>query len=465
MLKQKLVESREKLGRAIKDARETGTKIREAQAANQPIGELEAKFELQNGEAVTLAKEVNRLQAEINLELEEQRLNTPTERLGYRSSSEIAAIINGGEFKTRRERRNAERQMHARMEMFGRAGVTTRDEFERFREAHSDATPAFLLNGAGAAMAVFERAGFKPREAFALVTTQGDLGGFLTSDDLQAEVLRDLPAFTSIRPNARILPTGGPAITFPTIASATGTRKSKYGSGYTGSWKSEGYVTGGATPTVQNQPRFGQARIPVHVWAPDAVELTSELMSDSKADVEAILAELIAETYGLDAEDAHINGSGVGQPLGLLNTLDDTKLTEVKSGDAAAVKYNGLIDLFSNLPAQYRKNAKWLMNSLTFGAILKLADSSGLPLFPVNQTPGQLWGKEVLFSEFMPDVAANAMPIIFGDFRYYGIADRQELRVQRLVEKYAPNIGILPTAREGGQPIRTDAFRKQKIAA
>jgi HK97 family phage major capsid protein len=104
------------------------------------------------------------------------------------------------------------------------------------------------------------------------------------------------------------------------------------------------------------------------------------------------------------------------------------------------------------------------MASLTFAKTLKLKDGQQMPIFPVNQVPGTLFGKRVAFSDLMPIEGTDTFPVIFGDFRYYVIADRQELRIQRLVERFAPNVGLLPTAREGGMPIRTDAFRKLKCA-
>jgi len=48
--------------------------------------------------------------------------------------------------------------------------------------------------------------------------------------------------------------------------------------------------------------------------------------------------------------------------------------------------------------------------------------------------------------------------------RYYLIADRQEMRIQRLAERFAPNVGLLATARVGGQTLRTAAFRTQKVS-
>lgn len=75
------------------------------------------------------------------------------------------------------------------------------------------------------------------------------------------------------------------------------------------------------------------------------------------------------------------------------------------------------------------------------------------------------WWGQLRFNEFMPDPDAGNVAVIFGDFRFYVIADRMELRLLRLDERLAPNIGILPFARLGGQTVRTNAFRTQTISA
>lgn len=471
----KLAELQEKLGRLITEAHAVGVQLSEATEKNLPtVAELATKFDQLSADAIAAKVEHDRCQRALELADAQEAMRRPaTERLGFRTPAQIretaAAMLERGEVTGARERRRVERQMRARMEQFAAAGVRTVADFDRFREAHGQATLAFLTtplmgNAAMAAMGCFEAAGFKPQEAFALVSTQADLGGYLVSDDMQAEVVRNLAAFSEFRGLCRIVPTSGPAAVFPTIAPRTGTGASIYPSTFAGSWKQEGYVTGGTAPTVQNNPRFGQARIPVHTWAPDAIELTQELIADSRADLEGILAELIAETLSLDAEDKGINGVGDVGPLGLLNTTTDNALTSTNSGSAAAITYDGIIDVQYKTPAQYRRNGTYLMASLTFASILKLKDSQNMPLYTPNQVPGTLFGKRIAFSDLMPVEAANAFPVIFGDFRYYVIADRQELRVQRLAERFAPNVGILPTAREGGMPIRTDAFRKLKCS-
>ena len=305
---------------------------------------------------------------------------------------------------------------------------------------------------------LFRSAKLGPSEMHALLGTQGDLGGFLIPEDFRREVVKDLAGFAVIRPIARVIPTSSSTLVLPSIQSRSATERD-YSSGYTGAWKPEGYVTGGTAPPTQDQPKFSQERIPVHVWQPDAIEVSTELLADSAVPLDMVLAEIIAETRAMDEDAAFINGNGIGKPMGLLQS----GILETTTGSSANVTYDSLVDLFSALPAQYRQNARWLMSSATFAQVLKLKDSQNRPIFTPNEIPGNLWTKPMVFSEFMPDPAADSRSVVFGDFRYYGIADRQELRIQRLLERFAPNIGILPTARVGGQVIRKAGFRVLKL--
>ncbi len=428
-LQEQLRTTRDALGRATQEARRLGNEIRERQAKGEAVSELEEAFSRAHADMVRLTREVELLQRQIEVERTHEALTAP-------ETTDVRPRAQGGADTSAQAKR---------------------------RQAHAQAFADYLRHGDLAAQHVLLNAGFGPQEVFALLGSQADLGGFLVPDDFRAEVVKDLAQMAVMRGICRVVPTSRDVLVYPSIQSATGAAASIYSSGYTGAWKPQGYVTGGTAPPVQNQPKFGQERIPVHSWQPDAVELSQELLQDSAAPVDDIVSEVIAETLALDEDSAFIGGDGVGKPLGLTHT--SAGIATVNSGSASALTYDGLVDLFTGLPSQYRQNSRWLMNAGTLGAILKLKDSQSRPLFTVNELPGTLWTRPMVFSEFMPDIAANATPIAFGDFRYYVIAERRELRVQRLVERYAPNIGLLPTAREGGQPIRKDAFRLQKIAA
>lgn len=344
------------------------------------------------------------------------------------------------------------------------------DSVNRLREAHRDAFLTYLRSGSlEEARTMLTHSGFGPRETHALLGTQSDLGGFLVPPDFRAEVLRAEAGIAVFRQaGARVVPTSSSRLVFPTISGDNNV----YSSGVSGAWKPEGYVTGGTAPPTQNKPTTGQEQVPVHGWQPDVIEVTQELMMDSAAPLDSILAELLGETKALDEDGAFILGDGVGKPEGIMNA----GLATVNTGDATKITYTGLLNLLMALPVQYRQRSGWLLNSQTLGAILALQTTAGFLIFPPNGlgnmpdgTPkgaiGMMLGRPAFCSEFMPDVAATANPIAIGDFSRYIIAERTDLRIQRLTERYAPNIGILATARLGGQLTRTNAFRLQKVSA
>jgi HK97 family phage major capsid protein len=335
---------------------------------------------------------------------------------------------------------------------------------EGFNKMHSEAFSAFLRGGETAASAVLQKHN-APAETYALIGTVDDLGGFLVPEDFRTEIMRDLPGYTVVRQaGARVVPTSRDQLVFPAIKRNSGSapNPNMYTSNYAGAWRQQGAIgTTGDAPPTQNQPTFGQERIPVHIWQPDAVVLTQEFLSDAVVPVDSIVAELIAETRGLDEDWAFLNGDGVDRPQGLLSA----GLTAVNTGSATDVTYAGLIDLYVGLPAQYRGGAGFIMSSATYGNCLKLnTGTGGWYIFPPNTLPGTMFTKPVYFSEFMPAIGSGNKPIIFGNFRHYVIAERMDLRIQRLVERFAPNVGLLPTARVGGQVVRTNAFRVANCA-
>jgi HK97 family phage major capsid protein len=416
----------------IKGARERAASLvtisqgfaKEMREKPEQAKEVEEKFNKSYSDFVSAQKDVQRLESLENIEREYAEIHKPAAENSLR-----------------------------------RLGIDPKDE--EFSKFHKETFHLYMRRGESFAQAKLATG---PQEAHALLSSQDDLGGFLVPEDFRAEVIRDLAGFTVIRSaGARVVPTSRNSLVFPTIKPASGTSNdSVYSSNIAGAWRNEGEQgTDGSAPATQNQPTFGQVRIPVHIWQPGAVVVTNEFLEDSAVPVDSILAELFAETKGLDEDYTFINGIGVDRPTGLLNS----GIATVKTGDANLLKYGGVVDLFTSTPAQYRQSGSWLMNSKTFGAILKLESTAGFLLFPPNAMPGTLMGKTVHFSEFMPDVAPNATPIIFGAFRYYVIAERTDLRLQRLVERFAPNIGLLPTARIGGQVVRVNAFRVQKVEA
>ena len=299
-------------------------------------------------------------------------------------------------------------------------------------------------------------------ETFAHLGSVDSLGGFLVPDDFMSELIKDLAGASIMRQISRVRTTSRAAASFMTVA---GSGNRLYSSGVTGSFRSQGWVQGGNNIPTQNQPRFGQERVQVHVWSPDVIEITMELLEDAALNLEAEVRELLVETRRLDEDSAFILGNGIGMPTGIHFEATQGNIVTVNSQAAAGLTYDGLCEMWAELPAQYRSQAVYLMNSKTLAAIKLIKDNENRPIFPVNEIPTNLFGRPIVVSEFMPDIAASAIPIIFGDFSNYGIADRADLRIIRLNERFAPNVGLLAVARVGGQMLRSQPFVSQTISA
>jgi HK97 family phage major capsid protein len=456
-------QKREKAAAAVKTARELGLQITAKKEKGEACAEVEEQFTKAHKEATDLMKEVQTLegQHESQKQIEQwhRTMNEPDpdRHVNHRGGDEPS-----GERGERFDRRPQDRPSERALFQGNDPGITLLRAKPKVREIHMVAFEQYLRFGLQAAVGVYQKhtSDVTPQEMHLLVGTQGDLGGFLVPEDRRAVVLKDMPGVAVIRRVSRVEGTARDTLVFPAIQSHPSNPK-MYSSGFTGAWKQQGYVSGGTAPPQQNQPKFEQLRIPVWSWQPDAVEMSQELIEDSGANVVGIAEQAIAETFGLDEDFEYINGNGVGRPEGVLG---HSTIGTVNSGAASALTYGGLVDLWANLAGQYRQNARWLMSSLTFGAILKLQDTQQRPLFIVNELPGNLWTRPIIFSEFMPEIAASATPIVFGDWSHYIIADRQGVRVQRLTERFAPNVGLLPMARVGARVSRPNAFKKQVIS-
>jgi HK97 family phage major capsid protein len=112
----------------------------------------------------------------------------------------------------------------------------------------------------------------------------------------------------------------------------------------------------------------------------------------------------------------------------------------VTTAAPTAITLDEILDLMYSLKAPYRKDAVFLMNDATVGAIRKIKDANGQYLWApsiVSGTPDTLVGRPVYTSAYMPVVKAAAKTVAFGSFAYFWVADRQGRTFKRLNELFA----------------------------
>ncbi len=186
-----------------------------------------------------------------------------------------------------------------------------------------------------------------------------------------------------------------------------------------------------------------------------AIKVTEELLYDNAFGLESYIIDQFGKALANAEEDAFLNGSGVGQPLGLF--------AETGGGTAAAsvatLATDNVLDLVYALNRPYRKNAKFIMNDQTIAAIRKLKDNNGAYMWQpslVAGEPDKLLGYEVYTSPFCPEDK-----IAFGDYSYYNIGDRGTRSFKQLNELFAGNgmIGYVAKERVDGKLILPEAVQ------
>lgn len=186
---------------------------------------------------------------------------------------------------------------------------------------------------------------------------------------------------------------------------------------------------GAPIPGFDVEEDFTRFRVGTHKIA-GLLKLSEEFTLDADFDLRKYISERMGKSFARTEDKAFINGNGTDEPFGLLH---DTEGAEAVT--TAALTYDSVIDLFFSVKPEYRTHATWLMNDRTALALRKLKDEAGNYLW--NGSADTILGKPVRICNEMPDIAAGAKPVLFGDFSYYWIVDRSPVSMKALKERFA----------------------------
>jgi HK97 family phage major capsid protein len=237
------------------------------------------------------------------------------------------------------------------------------------------------------------------------------------------------------------------------------------------------YPTGeGQAATVTDKPQFGLLTINVHSFTAE-LSISRELLEDTAFDIISFVTGEFRTAYRNYCAQKVISGTGVGQHFGILTRAGQANIGPdiVKSGDANLVTWSGLRKIKNAVPEQYDMNCRYMFNKVsTQDAIEALVDDNLRPLWPEQQrsglesgTPGTLQGYSYIREAFMPDVAANALPYLFGDLMGYIRALRIGMTMETLreIEARKGQVVFLCRFRDGGDVAEPWRLKVGKIAA
>lgn len=297
------------------------------------------------------------------------------------------------------------------------------------------------------------KAGWAPEEQKALSEMIDSSGGYLVPPDFASEMIEVAQNIAQIRNVARKQTTSRREIEFSKL-----TQRAQV------AWGNENIA-------VDPQDlALGLEAIPVNEVTA-LVLVPNTLLEDAESNVWSDLTDIFGRDIAWGEDLAFAVGDGNKKPEGIVSNKD-VQTRAIKSGDAAALTNpDVLMDALYNLKVVYRMKATWAMNSLTEATVRKMKDNYGRYLWAPGLAPDRpstLLGKAVINPEGLPDVAANAYPIVVGDFSSgYKVIDRRGLTIQRLVERYAEyrQTGFLVTKRVGGGVVLAEAFTPVIISA
>jgi HK97 family phage major capsid protein len=292
--------------------------------------------------------------------------------------------------------------------------------------------------------------------------TSGDSGGYAVPKEIDGVIDATLKAISPIRSVANVVKVG-----------TAGYRKLVTTGGTPSGWASE---TGSRAETAT--PTFNEIAPPMgELYANPSA--SQAMLDDAHFDVEQWLASEIATEFAKAEGSAFVNGNGTNRPKGFLtatvSSANDASRTfgqlqyvpSGAAGDFAANPQDKLIDLVQTLRSPYRQGAVWVMNAATLARIRKFKTSDGAFLWTpglVTGQPATLLGYPVIESEDMPDIAANALALAFGNFKAgYLIAERTETAILRDPYSNKPFVYFYATRRVGGAVVNSEAIKLMKF--
>ncbi len=343
--------------------------------------------------------------------------------------------------------------LNAKTMAYGRPALSARAEVEA---PHQKAFNAYLRSGDDDGLRGLTL------EGKALSTAVAADGGYLIDPQTADRIRSMLFATSSLRSIANVVQVD--ASSYDVLVD-----RSEVGSG----WATEAAAT-----TETATPLIERISIKLHELAA-MPKASQRILDDSAFDVEGWLSDKIATRFIRAEAAAFINGDGIDKPKGILLPTKVAnaawvwgQLGYIPTGAAADFATTNpadcIINLVYALGADYRANATFVMNSKTTGAVRKMKDVDGRFLWSdgfAQGEPARLMGYPVLICEDMPDIAANAHAIAFGDFRSaYTIAERPDLRILRDPFSAKPNVLFYANKRVGGDITDFAAIKLLKVA-
>jgi HK97 family phage major capsid protein len=244
-------------------------------------------------------------------------------------------------------------------------------------------------------------------------------GGFTVPPQFNAQVLMVALEMAVMRgSNPMAFPMATDMLTIPRVNDTT--HASTVFGGVVAQWGTEGGTLTEKTPT------FGMVELVAHkLWG--YTYMSNELLADNAVGLEALLTRMFGEAIAFYEDDAFINGTGEGRPLGYSK---GSAFLSANRSAASKVAIADIANMLSRMLPASLGRCVWFANPNVLAQLIQLGSTymTWQNVAGANPLPATLFGRPIRFTEKCAALGtANDIALI--DPSYYIIADRSPVEI------------------------------------
>lgn len=285
-------------------------------------------------------------------------------------------------------------------------------------------------------------------------------GGFLVDTEMSTEIMKNVWDTSPIlsRINKITLTGNKTGMKFNGIDETSRATGSRYG-GIQGYWKGE------ADTKTASTPKFRQIELNLNKLI-GLCYSTDELLDDAAA-LEQTIREGFSAEFDFLLANAIMNGTGAGQPLGIINSGCVVSVTAETGQAANTVNFANVNKMWSRLMASSRPKAIWVCNQDVEPQLHTMSVAVGTGGIPVYMPAGgaaaapyaTLFGRPVVAIEQCP-VLGDTGDIMLCDFSQYKAIDKGGMQGEVSIHvQFVTDQSVFRfTYRFDGQPVLSSAI-------
>jgi HK97 family phage major capsid protein len=242
-------------------------------------------------------------------------------------------------------------------------------------------------------------------------------GGFLVPEEFAQDLLQKTYESAGVVQRCRQIEMSTKSIRIPYVKETSRVDGSRFGG-------IAAYRANELSGLTASKPSFGAVRLELeklYVF----VAASDELLEDAAA-MGSLIASAAAQELAYKMDDEVINGTGAGQPLGILNAPCTVTVSKESGQSAATIVAANIVKMWSRCWGPSRSRAVWLINQDVEPQLYQMvipAGTSGVPAYlPANGLAGQpygtLFGRPVIPCESCPSLGTKG-DIILADLTEY----------------------------------------------